>query len=575
MKKIGLFVLLAVLALGVSMYLGACSGGGGSSSSSSSSSSSGTTSSSSSSSGTIQNTASTQQASTGTQASNIGTGSATLFNQLGLSQIVGAPRIKIGAKAISDPALAKAASFAAQFSKAKGVAAAAAAFRKAKTMNTVATSGTISCTYSGTIDFSTSASGVTMTFNTCREDGLELTGTAAVSTSGSGSTAVYTETLGTSTSRLVMLSFSDNTYTVMTSKLSSAVTLSLSGSASSASMAANGDMAITDYSSGDIYTLAYNQTTFGFAESGTGLVTDVITMGGGVTETWTPSGGTLHSFAVTFTSFTITDVYATAGAAAYDESISGGMTITMVPADCGDGAFTFTTNTPVHYDANGITQSGQMIIAATKSGVTTTVRITFVANGLVNIELQNADGTYTSVQSGVDPYSLANLCGVETPNEPAPVSSGSSGTTTGNASNASFTATLSWDGPTSDMDLHLVHLTSVPTTTTISSYSLTSSGATADSDWHLYYDSGPGGGCATSENYVGTASAKVAVLDVDKCYGLGPEHITMDAPLAAGYYMLYVDPFSMHSDTQTTVTVKLQIGGQLFTAHSPVHYVVL
>jgi hypothetical protein len=33
--------------------------------------------------------------------------------------------------------------------------------------------------------------------------------------------------------------------------------------------------------------------------------------------------------------------------------------------------------------------------------------------------------------------------------------------------------------------------------------------------------------------------------------------------------MLYVDPFSMHSDALTTVTVKLQIGSQLFSA--PTH----
>jgi uncharacterized protein YfaP (DUF2135 family) len=368
-----------------------------------------------------------------------------------------------------------------------------------------------------------------------------------------------------------MLSFSDNTYSVMVSSLSSAVTLSMSGTATSAGMDANGDIAITDFTTGgDVYTMAFNQTTYGFTETtdtGTGAVTDVTILGGGVTETWTPAGGSLHSFAVGFSSFTATDVYASATAAAYDESLNGNMTITMIPADCGDGSFTFTTNTPVHYDDNGITQSGQMTISATKNSTTTVVRITYVSNGLVNIEEKQADGSFLVIQSNVDPYSLANLCGVETPNEPAPASSGTQGTVTGG--NVALTATLSWDGPTSDMDLHLIHLTSAPSSTTIDTFSLTSSGATANSDWHLYYGSGPGGGCATSENYVGTPTDKVAILDVDKCDGLGPEHITMAAPLPVGYYILYVDPFSLHNDAQTTVTVKLQIGSQLFTA--PTH----
>jgi hypothetical protein len=557
MKRVGLYVLLALLVLSVTSFFASCSGGGGGGGGSSTSSSG----------GNIQNTPATQQASTGTQAANMGTGSATLFDQFGLSQTVGAPRIKMGAKTINDPVLAKASKFAAKFAKAKSVT---AALKKSKILSAVSTTGTVTCTDGGTISFAGTSTSVTMSFATCREDGTEISGDAAIAVNGS----IYNESLGTSNARLTMLSFSDNTYSVMVSQLSSAVTLSMSGTATTAGMSADGDIAITDYTTGgDVFTLAFNQTTYGFSETtdtGTGAVTDVTTLGGGVTETWTPAGGSLHSFAVAFTSFTAADVYASAGAAAYDESLSGGIDITMNPPDCGDGSYVFNTITPVHYDDNGITQSGQITISATKNATTTVVRITYLTNGLVTIEVQE-NGNFVVVQSNVDPYDLANLCGVETPNEPAPSSSGSSGTT----GNAALTATLSWDGPinNNDMDLHLVHLTSAPTTTSfygtdfISDTGIVTDGA--NTDWHLYWGTGPGGACSTLERYIGyDSNNKIASLDVDNCDGLGPEHITMGAPLPTGYYVFYVDPFAV-SDPPITVTVTLQVGNQLFTA--PTH----
>lgn len=570
MKSFSKIVFTAVLVLALAMTMTACSSGGGGGSAPVTTTPTTTTGG-----GTVQNVPATQQASTGTQAANMGTGSTTMFQSMGLSQTVGAPKFKIGSKAISSPVLQKAAKFSGKLAKAPGVSAAAAKL-KARTFNAPATSGTATCTGGGTVSYSltgTQTGGtLTMTFDTCREDGTETTGNVAVTiaTSGTGTAVAvtYTESMGTASNRLVMLAFSDNTYSVMTSMLSSAITLSISGTSTSANMSANGDMIITDYTSGgDVYTMAYNQTTFGISETTSGsAVTDVTTLGGGISESWTPAGGSLHNFSLIFSSFTVTDVYASATAVAYDESISGGMTIAMTPADCGDGAFTFTTDTPVHYDASGIPQSGQMTISATKSGTTTVVRVIFTGNGLITIAEKQADGTFTTIQSNVDPYSLANLCGLETPNEPAPVSSGSTGTVSANASNAAMTTTLSWDSPTSDMDLHLVHLTSVPTSTTIYDYDLTSSGATADSNWHLYFGSASGTG---TEEYVGTSSDKVAVLDVDDMDGYGPEHITMDAPLPVGYYIIYIDPWSMDADLQSTVTVKLQIGSQLFSA--PAH----
>jgi hypothetical protein len=310
--------------------------------------------------------------------------------------------------------------------------------------------------------------------------------------------------------------------------------------------------------------MTFNNTSFAVAETTAGsVVTDTITMNGGISESWTPTGSALHSFTLTFNAFVVKDVYASAAATAYDESISGSMAIVMVPADCGDGAFTFTTETPVHYDNSGTPQSGQMTISAAKSGVTTVVRVKYVGNGLVTIE-QQTGSTFTVVQENVDPYGLANLCGIQTMNEPAPVSTGATGTVS-SGGNAALTATLSWDSPTSDMDLHLIHLTTAPTTT-IDTFSLATFDATANSDWHLYFGSQSGTG---TEEFVGTALDKVAVLDVDDTDGYGPEHITMAAPLPVGYYVLYVDPYSLDLDPQSTVTVKLQIGGQMFSA--PTH----
>jgi hypothetical protein len=256
MNNITKIVSTAVVAFTLAITMTACGGGGGSSTTSS-----GPTPTTGGGGGTVQNVPATQQASTGTQAANMGSGSATMFNQMGLSQTVGAPKFKIGSNAINSPFLQKAALFSGKLAKAPGFKAAAAKL-KAGSLKVPTTTGPTACTGGGTIAINAATTTITMTFTNCREDGTETNGVVAVTVAGT----TFTEKLGTAATPLVMLAFSDNTYSVMTSKLSSAITLSMSGTAASATMTASGDMKITDYSSGgDNYTMTFNNISFALA----------------------------------------------------------------------------------------------------------------------------------------------------------------------------------------------------------------------------------------------------------------------------------------------------------------------
>ncbi len=526
-------------------------------------------------------TQSRQVASSGTQGINMGAGSATTFQNLGQiglsSAAAAAPPMRIAGARTLDPGLAKAAKLSAKIAKSRAVSKAVAAFHKAKTMNAMKSATTttipmsfIDCSDGGSIDFDgsidTGTGVITLNLNadSCRESGSVLTGLMSItgSTDASGAFNV-TEQLGIDADNMLsILEFSDNNYTVLVSQMDTLVTMSMNGGVStttgsitSSTIGANGTMNVLDFFNQGSYNMTFTNLSIGMSDTtaASGVRTNASTVNGGFSESWTDAS-VAKSVSMTFSQFAASDVHSSATAAPYDESIAGGFSVAFTPKDCVEGAYSFETKTPVHYDASGMTTAGEI-------NINSTADVTYLNDGTITVA---TDGT--PVYSG-DEFGLASVCAFQTFDEPAPVSSGSTGTTSG----SSMTVTLSWNGPggvsSSDMDLHMNYYnTQTPTAATTGS-------------WYIdYHSSDPGsspfgtctsGICAsptglTMSNGVDLNNDGIydIGLDFDNTDGYGPEHITATV-LPAGYYVISVDAYSSNDPT-VPVSVSVQIGSAIF-----------
>jgi hypothetical protein len=196
-------------------------------------------------------------------------------------------------------------------------------------------------------------------------------------------------------------------------------------------------------------------------------------------------------------------------------------------------------------------------------------------NGAVTI-VYNADGTITVTTAGVSqtynsPYDLSLVCPIATFDQPAPVSSGTTGTTTVPTSGNAMTITLTWNETgnatvsNSDMDLHLNY------------YAVTAPTGSTEPTWNIAWDLSGGTSTTVIANQCtapnGITSYRSALdltgsgvcdvlLDQDNTVGFGPEHI-IATMLPAGYYVVSVDSYYL-IDPSEDVKVTIQIGNSLF-----------
>jgi hypothetical protein len=388
-----------------------------------------------------------------------------------------------------------------------------------------------------------------ITFANCREDDSVLAGVyhMTATLAGTGG-ADLTVTLGPSDT-FTISNYSPGYGSLLTKAVLSGFSLVINAatapdaSSLSMTMTASGGMHVHDYFSLEDYELVFsNGYTLAAVMSLPAGETVSLIANGDFSETWADASGS-HAAAVSFRDLKL-DVAATE--AQEDTLINGAFSITFAPADCLNGTFALATAQPIRYDLNaGYTVSG----ALTVDNVTTA---SFNPDGSLGVTTGADSRTYSSQ------YELGQECPFATLGEPAPISSGLTGTAS--AANAGTTITLTWNGPgglsRSDMDLHMnYYATSTPTTTTAGTWFI---------DYHA------GGTCANPAG-LDLGSDRVDVsgdgvcdigLDYDNTSGFGPEHITATR-LPAGYYVLSVNAFSS-GDAEVPVTVSIQIGDSLF-----------
>ena len=446
--------------------------------------------------------------------------------------------------------------------------------------------GTVAIT--GSVDSVTFDYTMTMTFANCREMDTESSGT--ITNSGTFSATggdTFTMKLGDADGVIESTDFRVREFTNNYSNLFAAYTadMTMSGSGDPTldaqqnvtgytfTYTGNGKEEYTNFI--DTYTLEF--TNLIFSSTSTGLLTTVAsgsdTINGSFKESWT-AGTTANSVALTFgdadtaaeittnTNPDFTIAWETNWTTYYKFSVDGQVTTdytTPSDADCLDGTFLIDTTTPINENmSTGLTTAGQMTI-------NTNTTVTF-----------NADGTVTVTVSGQTPVAYASqaaleaVCPIEDmeQNTSSQQTFDNTGTTTTTTSGTTLLATLSWTGTgcpttgcTSDMDLHLAHYATAPTSTT------------ATTDWEVYFGSDDPSTVLPNDDtstptITNTAGDIIGGyegnLDYDDTNGDGPEHITVES-LPTGYYALYVDSYSLDSDTSATVTVSLNIGGNLYT----------
>ncbi|MDA8101034.1 MAG: hypothetical protein M0042_15555 [Nitrospiraceae bacterium] len=555
MKK--LFAVLAVL-FAAAVIMTGCGGGGG-----------GTTG------GGVATAPSTtsqakQAASSGSQGVNMAAGSSTTFQnfgQVGLSS-VGAPSFKLAKKNVNDAGLSKTARLSGKFAKAKSVAKAMAAMKKAKTMKAATTipSTTGSCvdsgsyTYSGSYDSVAGSVSITMTFANCREDGLEMNGTMKMDGTETASNFTITETIGTAAAKFTMLEFGDYSYTMLVSKMEAAITMGMSGDYNTTSGAITGDytvngtMSVLDYVTTNTYSMTYsnNKITLTLTPGTTSTFAEKLDMqvDGSFSESWT-EGTTNYGVSMSYSAFKITDTVMNDGSVT--ESLSGSFTIDFTPDQCFEGTYSFETVTPIKYNANGMTIAGEIV-------VNTSTHIVFNSDGTITVTLVN-NGQTTTVANHIDPYDLAQTCEFQTLDEPAPTSSGNTGT----AKASSMTITSLSSDTTGSLDcytdLHVNYYSvSAPTSSTTGSWYV---------DWHVNDGStlpstDPGASFQQYLDITGDGVADVG-LDIngseyDNTSG-GLEHFTA-LKVPAGYYVISMNNFSCPGTVTNNVTI--QIGSDSF-----------
>jgi hypothetical protein len=492
-------------------------------------------------------------------------GSSTIFQNLGSVGLsaagAGAPRIKTSGAFKNSPTMSKAVKSTEKIAASSALNVAANAVKKAKSRAmraTAPTTGTAACTGGGMATWDMTFNDVTnkfaadIAFANCHEDDSVLDGvyhmTAAVTGTGD---ADLTITLGPSAAFTISdYSPGYGSLLAKTSMTGFTLVINKTADASSVSMTmiAAGIMNIHDYLNLKDYELIFSNGYTNAAVISIPAGPDAagetvsLTANGDFFETWADAAGP-NSAAVSFRDLKL-DIAATD---AYDDiGISGELSIAFTPASCLNGTFTVATPTMLRYDSgSGHTVSGAMTI----DGVTTV--------------LYNPDGSLV-VTTGADSrrfgsqYELGQECPIATLDEPAPMSSGLTGTAS--TANSVTTITLTWNGPgglsRSDMDLHMnYYAASAPT-------------ATTPGTWFIDYHSG--GSCVNPAG-LDLGSDRVDVdgdgvcdigLDHENTSGFGPEHITATR-LPAGYYVLSVNDFSS-GDAEVPVAVSIQIGGSLF-----------
>lgn len=515
--------------------------------------------------------AGTQATSSNVQAASMAQGASTTFSNIDKISVVSMGGTVAAPKAASSIPLQPTDAKITTLEQATGRMAALSVFnqigqhQKTRGATRAATTGSASCTDGGTVSFTASSStAISMTFNTCREAGVQMDGTIAIS----GSATTFSITLGTSTTPFVMLAYnvSGTTYTSLVSKMSSAITLTSTYTAGTTtgsyvfSDTANGTMTLTDYLSGTASASTFTFTNL-IVETSHTATSDTVKMNGAFKDEWTASA-VAYSVTATFTDFTT----ATATTSTYqDVSISGTASIAYTPTTfCDGGTFTVVTNTPIRYTfASGKTTAGSITI----NGNTTVV---YAADGTVTVTVTGQTAqTFTSVSA-----MTGQQCNYPTMNEGSGVFTASTGASTttssgtsGSSTASTMTATLTWSGgANSDMDMHLYYYSAAPSSTA------TVTPTTAL--WHVRWDGGFSHGAtysctdasgAANQDGVsvdGNTSCDI-IQDFDDTSGYGPEHITA-SQLPAGFYVLAVQSFSLSSDPKADIVVSLQIGSSTY-----------
>jgi hypothetical protein len=556
MKRLGTVALMAVLVLGLSVFLAACSsgGGGGSSDAGGGGGGGGTA--------ITNNTQGTQAASSSTQGSSMAEGSSQTFSNLGsvgLSAMTGAPTFKTSKVFKPGPAMGRAIKMTEKLAKSRAANAAARAIKRSKAniMNAPTATGSDPCTNGGTASWNLTASDTgtntftfDITFASCRENDSQLDGIYRVvaSANSAGTGFNMSITLGP-TADFTILDYSSGYAALMAkstmTNFSLGINMVTSGTSTAdlsvtSTMTAAGAMTVHDFFSLEDYSLSFTNYSIVFAMS-TGTFS--ITSNGNFSETWTNAAGTNSVEA----SFSALKIETTSTAAYEDIALSGSFTINFTPDACHEGTYTFVTSPKIRFDNNlGRTVAGVVTI----NGATT---ITFNADGTITVATAGTSQTYDS------DYELEQVCPIATLDESEPVSSGSTGTTS--AANASMTITMNWTDPVSgtsnaDMDLHLnYYATQTPTATTVGTWNV---------DWnHGSICTNPTGVDLGTDNVDVNGDGICDVgLDYDNTSGYGPEHITA-TEIPAGYYVISVNSFGL-ADPQEKVDVSIQIGNSMF-----------
>jgi hypothetical protein len=292
-----------------------------------------------------------------------------------------------------------------KFAKSPVVAAMTAAVQKAKALKAtqpIDSGGNVPCydfgtySYTGYFDDMTGDLFLTFTFAACREYDTELNGTYTLSGDATGTTV--------SLSGFSIKDYQQGSdYGVLVASMTANMTFNVSADAFTFTMIGNGTMTAT------VGGISYNLTFTNYRVSdmytvSAGYDTDVITVNGSVSESWTILSQS-YSVSVAYTNLTLTIKLYTDDTAnkLWDEevSINGYASINFTPDNyCAiEGTFYLQTTTPVYWDDTaGHTTAGVMTI----NGNTT---ITFNADGTIDVTYNG-----TVIHDNVDQAALDDYC---------------------------------------------------------------------------------------------------------------------------------------------------------------------
>ncbi len=388
MKRLGLFALVIVLFLGLSIFFAACSGGGGGSSPAPGggvTSLSTTTQGAQSASASV--TSALNVASTGVQLSNIASTGGSLA----------VPRFNAFAGAnTKTTAVSK---FAARFSpvvrKARAMRASATGYPMAISCDSRIT-GTVAplSPDSTTIDVDTTGSNFTITFTQCQDTSTNTLTDGVMAIAGTGTSGTFT--LGSASRLFTVTDYSPSAPTAAIAKSQANVTMSVA----STGISATGSFEEWDYvaHTHDLGTLTNFSVTAASTTTtinSTSYNVDTLTVGGSESATTyvSDTDSTInYNETAGFTNFSV--AYKTPASGTGNEylSINGAFSSSTTPAKCIDGTFSIVTNTDIEIDPYGVTQAGQVTINSN-------VVATFQANGAVSVSVNGgAAQIYTEAQ---------------------------------------------------------------------------------------------------------------------------------------------------------------------------------